>query len=63
MPDTLCWDCKNAVPGIQKGCPWSRAFKPVRGWDAERNDLEIDRGRNSRIESYIILNCPLFEKG
>ena len=63
MPDALCWDCKNAVPGIQKGCPWSREFKPVKGWSAERRDLEINRCRDGRIESYLVLGCPLFDKG
>lgn len=63
MAESLCWSCKNAVPGVRKGCLWSREYKPVRGWDAERRDLEIDRCRNGKIVSYLVLGCPLFEEG
>ena len=34
--DSLCWECRNAVPNIEKlcGCSWSMFFIPVKGWDA-----------------------------
>lgn len=61
MSDTLCWSCKNAVPSQNCGCNWSREFKPVEGWTAERRDLKISRGKT--VESYLVVKCPKFEKG
>lgn len=49
---TLCWTCQNAVPAFNgKGCKWSREFKPVAGWTAEK-----------RGESYFVKACPKYRK-
>ena len=41
--------------------------EPVRGWVAERRDLQIQKeGRRHQtcgVESYRVLACPEFEKG
>ena len=52
---TLCWMCKNAC-GF---CSWSKEFKPVEGWTAERNDMQV---HNRLDESYIVYECPEFEQ-
>ena len=61
MSNTLCWRCKNAVPSQNCGCSWSKEFKPVEGWTAERKNLNISHGK--AIESYAVIKCPKFEKG
>ena len=60
---TLCWECKNAVPNSESGtgCEWSRYFKPVPGWDAKRKDVSM--GKNKKLVSYCVINCPKFERG
>ena len=61
--NTLCWKCRNAVPDYKSGvgCEWSRYFKPVPGWTAERGDISI--GKNKRLISYCVIDCPKFERG
>jgi hypothetical protein len=56
-PATLCELCKNACGN----CPWSEKDRqtPVKGWDAIRNDIACDT--KTRVESYVVLDCPLFE--
>lgn len=64
--DSICWDCKNAVPGEKRGCSWSREFRPVEGWEALRRDIRPAKRRRrtpSMQESYRVLRCPRFEKG
>lgn len=61
LTKTLCWDCQNACGG----CSWSKAFKPVNGWTAERKDVKVNhtyRGRSwtQTEESYIVKKCPEF---
>ena len=51
-PDSLCWDCKNATGG----CEWSQSFTPVDGWSA----IQSVAGES---DSYLVLECPKFEKG
>lgn len=67
---SLCWYCRNAVPSPETGagCSWSeRPHEPVRGWVAERRDLQIQKeGRRHQtcgVESYRVLACPEFEEG
>lgn len=63
---SICWDCKNAVPGERRGCSWSREFRPVEGWEALRRDIRpVKRRRRTppAHESYRVLCCPRFEKG
>ena len=52
-PDTLCWDCKNSTTN---GCEWAKSFKPVDGWKA----IPSVAGES---DSYLVLECPKFEKG
>jgi len=63
---TICWECANAVPDRAgaRGCSWSRRFEPVKGWKAIRKELRFNDGRGaSANESYIVLECPQFERG
>lgn len=61
--DTLCWCCKNAVPGTDtetgapRGCSWSRSFIPVAGWIADKETSETGR------ETYRVFVCPEFKRG
>ena len=62
--ETLCWYCSNAVPNPKtgKGCSWSKEFKPVEGWVAEKT-LIVTRAEGERpIPSYIVYDCPLFDR-
>lgn len=52
---------RGARPGGARGCPWSRAGKPVEGWQALRRDLRVRTGSEERTESYLVLRCPLFQ--
>ncbi len=67
---SLCWYCRNAVPSPETGagCSWSeRPHEPVKGWVADRRDLQIQKeGRRHRtcgVESYRVLACPEFVEG
>ncbi len=53
--DTLCWHCAKAI----KKCPWSKNFKPVKGWDAIPTKIRI--GYNEDVDSFFVRDCPLFE--
>lgn len=63
-PRTLCEVCAKA----SGHCPWSEkdVQKPVEGWDAIRHDLGTfarkygKRVVSATLESYIVLDCPLF---
>lgn len=62
---TLCWDCQNAVPDGERGCPWSESLTPVPGWIAEKTkhlQQYTVGGKVVRrdIESYCVLECPMF---
>lgn len=59
---SLCWDCKNAVPGGEHGCSWSESFEPVPGWDAERRDISTGPKKEGATESYFVYRCPEFER-
>lgn len=54
-----CWECMHAVPASEgaeevRGCPWSRSFSEVPGWDAVRVEGE---------DTYEIVKCPMFVRG
>lgn len=55
---TLCWDCRHAT-NPEAACPWSREFIPVEGWKVKP---VYYRGNASRYETYIVEECPLFER-
>lgn len=55
-PAQLCWNCRNAIPSPQYGCPWSREFKPVKGWTAK----PIIVKNPPPYTSYCITGCPLY---
>lgn len=55
---TLCWDCANACGG----CSWSNHWDhlPVDGWKAVETRVRMN---NDDYEvSYIVLECPRFER-
>lgn len=52
--DTICWNCKNAVPSEETGCSWSRKFEPVKGWTATPTKIE------GEMDSFHIEKCPEF---
>lgn len=59
-PPSLCWDCANTCT---RGCSWADTFTPVAGWIAARHDLHVMSGGVDRpYESYIVLQCPAFER-
>lgn len=53
--ESLCFGCKKAVCG----CSWSKYFKPVDGWNAEKVKLNISKEKT--INTYQVKACPLFE--
>lgn len=56
----LCWRCSLATGG----CPWSAAFRPVKGWTAEKTVIREKVGREIvPVASYKITACPLFREG
>ena len=59
-PDTLCWDCKNST---NNGCEWSRSFKPVEGWNAVPSAILVGGANDKYTGSYLVLECPKFERG
>lgn len=58
---TLCWQCKNAVPSIVKnrGCNWSRKLEPVEGWDAEETVVGAIRDMD-KAKGFRVISCPEF---
>lgn len=55
--DTLCWRYAKA---INNGCSWSASFEPVDGWTAIESNLKrIGIGGTS----YLVIDCPEFERG
>lgn len=61
---SLCWQCKKCVGG----CSWSREFKPVSGWKAERKIISNHSNRGNKyqrtkIESFVVSECPEFDGG
>lgn len=53
--ETICWTCQNALGG----CSWSKTFKPVEGWKAERKDIKNRTGKmTTYTESYKVISCP-----
>lgn len=66
---SLCWYCRRAVPSTENpnlACSWSKEFKPVKGWDAVRNDICFSvrnsdgTARHEYTESYLVYRCPRF---
>lgn len=63
---TLCWKCAHAVPKTIndryiRGCEWSIAKKPVKGWKAIKT--KIRRLNYKPTPSYCVISCPKFKKG
>ena len=48
--NTICWDCEKCGGG----CSWSHDLIPVNGWEVDEDYILED--------SYIVKECPLFEK-
>ena len=58
---TLCWECANS----NNSCSWHRDFTPVDGWKAKPTVYKSGKGTNGEqlyINSYIVYECPNFEK-
>lgn len=66
-PNTICIDCKHAVPTADGkfGCEWSQHFQPVTGWVAVRRDLKVQGGAGKvhLSLSYKVESCPKFIEG
>lgn len=59
---TLCWQCAKCG-GF---CDWSRRedYKPIKGWKAVYSPLRtVICGKVTKMDSYIVLECPEFVKG
>lgn len=56
---SLCWRCANST---NSGCSWSREFKPVRGWTAEKKIQQVQTRANVKrpVISYRVFDCPQF---
>ena len=50
-----CWTCQKACGG----CSWSRSFKPIPGWIAEKTFIPSN---DRHAESYKIISCPEYIK-
>lgn len=61
--ETLCWTCKYAAMGDYTPCPWHRKpYTPRDDWTAVRMDIETMPTKKGK-ESYLVIDCPGFEKG
>lgn len=56
----LCWTCKKVFTEEAVKCSWIYLSEPVQGWVAEPTVHDIVDGENK--ESYLIKQCPLYEK-
>lgn len=54
--NSKCWTCTK----FYNGCSWSRDFTPVKGWKADA--VTIREKGHEDIESYIVKECPEYEK-
>lgn len=52
--ETICWFCARACGA----CSWSNGLKPVKGWEAENDKVDMGYGRKEK--SYTVLSCPHF---
>lgn len=53
---SLCWSCKNITTS---GCDWSADYKPVKGWEAIRDEKDSFYSGGSN-ESWYVIDCPKF---
>lgn len=53
--NTICWNCDKCGGG----CSWSHDLTPVKGWEVDE-DYTLFHGKKE--DSYIVKECPLFEK-
>ena len=63
--ESICWHCKHAVPGKDKGCEWSRCRRPVEGW-VSKDTMRTRQRTNRTDEPYMahkVQACPMFERG
>ena len=72
LTDQLCWRCQRATGNKDLQCPWFRDFTPVKGWTAkpcyirnvrmkEYDGQPVDE-RTENIETFAIVDCPMFLK-
>lgn len=57
--NSICWDCAKACGD----CSWSdhNEHKPIKGWNAVKTTIKGDKGLT--VDSYLVIECPEFEKG
>ena len=62
--NTICWECRNAVPDGMYGCSWSTELLPVAGWIAEKTKLQSYTNSNTKktYTSFEVIKCPQFIK-
>ena len=61
---TKCWHCKHAIPRKGNPCNWAMKFEAVEGWDAKKTQLRLSETKlMNKIDSYRVIDCPLFERG
>ena len=53
--NTICWDCAHAT-NKDCVCSWAWYLEPVEGWKA------VPTKKESGNKSYIVIECPLFER-
>ena len=56
MQHTICWDCAK----FAGDCSWSKDFTPVTGWTAVPTEKQQFRGQP--LKSYLVTDCPEFER-
>lgn len=60
--ESICWFCRHAVPGKNKGCSWSRYRIPVPGW-VSKDTIRRKPMTHEKYTAHKVQACPLFEKG
>lgn len=61
--DTICWECVRSAAPRTKQCGWVRDFVQVEGWVAEAVTIHHGHGGRGDVQSYRVVECPLFVEG
>ena len=57
--DSLCWTCQN----YGGKCSWSRAFKPVDGWEVEiKKVIHKEKGKVREDTITKVVKCPEYKQ-
>jgi len=65
--ETLCFSCRHSTNKFN-ACSWASRLEPVENWDAIKHDIIGQKMINrvmidKKIESYFVVDCPVFERG